>query len=438
MASERVPPQYAVEDEQFVPIDSFPQRMQLIPTSRMFLIKKSLDKYLEMAGKDSPIYDASQGDGGASLTGVPRAILDRAHDMQVNEGTGYGGPAGDDRFRKAVAGTYWKIDPATGWGAKNVLAAQGGRDALLKAYDAMIHCGRSRIGDVLLTSAVPWISYNWAPYATYLNVLRASGDPANGWAYTEESIREAIAFADETERRIAGLLITSPDNPTGRTSSLEEQIALARVALDNGVAFVLFDWIYHWVTEGEPHDINVVLNAFDTDQRNRLMFLDGLTKSLGGSNIRSAHLIASDTVVKHITSRSSHGVIPSFHSQAVAIAAYEMGYGEAAKDTIEPTNASRRVMRQFVAEKGLEAILGDGYYAFINCAPWIEEKGLVDSAELGQALAEQFGVAVVPGIFFSPAAKDWIRFSYALPPERTQAALERFYEGLHGVQGGRG
>jgi aspartate/methionine/tyrosine aminotransferase len=44
------------------------------------------------------------------------------------------------------------------------------------------------------------------------------------------------------------LVVTSPDNPTGRTMPLDEQILLARTAFDLGYPFVLFDWIYHWVT----------------------------------------------------------------------------------------------------------------------------------------------------------------------------------------------
>ena len=93
---------------------------------------------------------------------------------------------------------------------------------------------------------------------------------------------------------------------------------------------MLFDWIYHWVTDGGHNDINVVLQAFSPEERERLIFLDGLTKSLGASNIRSAHLLAGKEVVKYIVSQASHGVIPSYFSQAVAIAAYEMGFENAA------------------------------------------------------------------------------------------------------------
>jgi thiamine monophosphate kinase len=33
-------------------------------------------------------------------------------------------------------------------------------------------------------------------------------------------------------------------------------------------------------------------------------------------------------------------------------------------------------------------------------------------------------------MYFSDAGLNWIRFSYALPPEVSEKAIKRFYEGL--------
>ncbi len=421
-------PRFAVPYETLIPVNEYPANQTEIPPSRMFIIKKGLDAYLAKVGKDAETYDASQGDGGASLDGVPAEIIMKAAEMHIKHGTGYDQPYGYDGFRNAVANAYWKINPATGWGPANVVAGIGGRDILMKAYDAMIHRGTRRVGDVLLTSAVPWISYNWGPYAAGLNVLQAPGDEADGWAYTEDGLKTAVDFAHEHGRRVAGMLITSPDNPTGRSQSVESQIALAQKALELGVQFVLFDWIYHWISEEKPYDINQVLEAFSPEDRNRLMFLDGLTKSLGGSNIRSAHLIASPDVCKFIISRASHGVFPNYFSQAVAVVAYEMGFEKAAASTIEPTNASRKILRQQLESNGYRHIMGQGYYAFIDLSDWCNEE--TSSIELGEILAREYGIAVVPGGFFSEAGRNWVRFSYALPPQRTEAAFNRLHQAL--------
>lgn len=428
-----VQPQYAVADHELIPVVDYPQHTRPIPTSRMFVIKQALQTYLDKGG--TVTYDASQGDGGKSLPGVPPELLERANELQLAKGTGYGSPAGEPEYRASVADQYWGIESELGWGPANVVAGQGGRDILLKAFQAMIDRGYQRVGDVLITSAVPWISYNWGPYGVGLNVLRAAGDPDRAWQLDEDALDETLKVAASSGRKAAGMLITSPDNPTGRTMTLDEQIQLAKLALAKGVRYVLFDWIYHWISDDEPHNINDVLREFSPEERNQLMFLDGLTKSLGGSNIRNAHLVASEEVCKYITSRSSHGVIINFYSQAVAMAAYEQGFENVVQVINEPTKASREVLRRFIDKKGLQAIMGNGYYAFINVEKWVRAAGYADTIELGQRLAEDYGIAVVPGAFFSAAGKYWIRFSYAQRPDLTEGAVERFYEGLHGIAG---
>ena len=61
--------------------------------------------------------------------------------------------------------------------------------------------------------------------------------------------------------------------------------------------------------------------------------------------MRIACLVADAQVIEFISSRASHGVIPHFHGQAVAMAAFEQGSELAAANVIGPTNASRRVLR---------------------------------------------------------------------------------------------
>ena len=426
-------PVFAVDEKNLVPVSPHLKQMMDIPPSRMFLINKSLKVYQEK-NPGGKIYDASQGDGGASLPGVPRPILERAAQLQIEHGTAYDMPFGTDAYRKSVIEQYWKLDSSSGWGPVNVLAAAGGRDALVKAYQAMLALGHGRQGDLIMVSRVPWISYNWGPYGVGANVLWAPGEPSQGWAYSEEAIVESTRFAESQGRKIAGLVITNPDNPTGMTVSVEKQVALAKCALDSGVAFVLFDWMYHYVTDELPMDLNSFLQNFTAEERKRIMFLDGITKSLGGSNIRNCHLIADEAVIKFIVARASHGVIPSFYSLAVAMAAYELGYAEAAKTIIEPTNASRLVLKRLLAESGLQYILGKGYYAFMNVAEFIQARAWADTEPLGQYLAENHGVAVVPGAFFSRFGGEWIRFSYATPVERTEGAFVRLMEGLHSLK----
>jgi len=422
-----------VAPERLAPLDDGPSRMRAIPGSRMFEIRDALTVFR----RDNPhtaVFDASQGDGGASLPGVPPEVLSQAFELQMEHGTGYDTPSGTEMFRRSVVEDYWRLEPSSGWGTGNVIACQGGRDALLKAYEAALHLGHGRLGDFVVVSRVPWISYNWGPYAVGANVLLAPGSEGAAWELTAGGVEACVEAARQLDgRKVALLIITSPDNPTGRTLSEARQLELARAAFSAGIPFVLFDWIYHRVTDGEPHDLNAFLGELGPAERERCIFLDGITKSLGASNVRNAHLVAPERVVRFIQSRASHGVIPSFFSQAVAIAAYRMGFDQAARAIVEPTNISRRVLGEFLSRKGLRHILGKGYYAFIDIGEWIDGAALEDSAALGAILAEAFGLAVVPGIYFSVYGRRWIRFSYALPPDETEAAVERLWAALEEI-----
>lgn len=425
-------PTYAVPEGTLIPVSDHLERLTPIPTSRMFLIKKSL-KVFNQKNPGRITFDASQGDGGASLPGTPIEILERAAQLQFEHGTAYGMPFGTDAFRRSVIEDYWHLNPGSGIVPTNVVGTAGGRDALVKAYRAMLAIGHGREGDVLIVSRVPWISYNWGPYGVGANVMWAPGSPDQGWVYSEDGLKACVDYAARSGRKIAGLVITCPDNPTGLTIKPERQAQLARSALQLGIPFVLFDWMYHYVTDEDPMDLNVFLGYFDPREKTRLMFLDGLTKSLGASNIRNAHLIASEEVVNHIVAYASHSVMPSFYSLAVAMVAYQMGYREASRSIIDPTNASRKSLREFLEKNKFRYILGKGYYAFIYVGQWLEARGWDDSEPLGQYLAEDHGVAIVPGAFFSPYGGDWIRFSYATPVERTLGAVERLVKGLNSI-----
>ena len=142
-------PALVVEPSELSGMDESLACMRFIPGSRMFEIRDALKVYREKV-PGGEIFDASQGDGGSSLPGVPIEILEEAYELQRLHGTGYDKPYGTNIFREAVVEDYWKLERSTGWGPENVIAGQGGRDALIKAYDAMLYLGHKRRGDFVI------------------------------------------------------------------------------------------------------------------------------------------------------------------------------------------------------------------------------------------------------------------------------------------------
>jgi hypothetical protein len=79
-------PIFAVPAADLVPVSDHLAGMAPIPASRMFLINKALKVFLERyPGRQA--YDASQGDGGASLPGVAPEILERVAQTQASQST---------------------------------------------------------------------------------------------------------------------------------------------------------------------------------------------------------------------------------------------------------------------------------------------------------------------------------------------------------------
>ncbi|MBI5928936.1 MAG: aminotransferase class I/II-fold pyridoxal phosphate-dependent enzyme [Chloroflexi bacterium] len=424
-------PAYSTDMENRIPLYNF--RKLLPPSSRLFTLKQGLQIHRQKFGSDIPQFDFSQGDSNLTLPGVPQDILEQAHQYQLMRGTSYESPLGSPEFRKITAEQYWNLDPAIGWSQANIIFVQGGRDGLANAYDAMLTLSDTSYGDVLVITRVPWISYQWGPTTKGLNTILAPGEASEGWRYTYQALKKTFEFVKLDGRRIAGLILSSPDNPTGLLLSLEEQIEISRAALEIGYPFVLLDWMCHWLTDTGPYDINQFLMAFTPEERERLIFLDGLTKSLGAANIRSAHLLAGRKVINYIATQLSHTGVPSFYPQAVAIAAYEKGFAKSAAHIISPVAASRRVLQQALVAIGIPFIIGGGFYAFLDMTKYIDAMGMEDSERFGRFLAEQYGILLVPGLYYSDAAANWMRLTYAMQPDQTKSAIEYLVKVLNSL-----
>lgn len=418
-----------------------------LPASRMFAIKKGLQQFAE-SNPDTAVYDASQGDGGQSLLGLTREELAEAlvRYLPSSHATKYGTPDGDVRLREAIFSRYYRVRSNVGLSPNNVIVTDGGRDALQKWYQ-VVSMMTGAIGGYVITSAAPWVSYLHGPYINGTNVISAPGDPKRGFRITEEGIDACLRRASRESRRVVGLILTSPDNPTGTYYEESELCALIQHANRNGIRHIFLDLIYQMVIDSDwmdtpRYDIERLFNDLGVMARQGVTVMDGLTKSIGASNVRHAHLFAADhAVASKLRAIASHSVLPNALGEAVAMQFY--GSDDPWQHpwrlrVSDATEKSRAFLREALPELGSPSLIGQGYYAFINVEPWIgrsvPSSGSQDGAEVRSSddialyLTEACGVAVVPGgVFCQPG---WVRFSYANEPEYTKGAFNRLKEGL--------
>jgi aspartate/methionine/tyrosine aminotransferase len=418
--------------------------------SKMFTIKLELEEF-KRENPDVEIYDASQGDGGMSLGGIPREELAEAliRYLPKERTTKYGDPIGNIELRKKIYENYYRFDEDTKLSPDNIIIGDGGRDVLQKWYQA-IQQTAGRYGDVILVSAAPWGSYPEAPYINGLNVMSAPGDPNNAFKITPEGIDISIEYAAKDDRKIIGLIITSPDNPTGNYMQPEEMIHLIEHAISKGIEFIFVDLMYQAVTDLDVgcYDLNKMYKLLSKKAKERVCFMDGLTKKAGASNLRNAHLVSgSKEIANKIKGIATHTVIPNAIGEAAAYEIYRQDNPIKhpwIQRVIVPTAESRKIVKEKFKEYGFKFICDQGYYAFVNIYPWLGKKippgkeliesngNKIDKIEnveiLKSYLAKKCGLAVIHGTVFKQ--KDFIRFSYANAPNYTLGSINRFYESL--------
>ncbi|OGL62005.1 hypothetical protein A3C09_00715 [Candidatus Uhrbacteria bacterium RIFCSPHIGHO2_02_FULL_47_44] len=419
-----------------------------LPISNMFLIKSELGVYTRQH-PESPVYDASQGDGGATLSGIRPDELANALVLFLpnTQTTAYGSPNGSLRVRQALLENFWKLD-RIGLTPDNILVTDGGRDALQKWYQA-IHMLTGKIGLTVVTSAAPWVSYAHGTYVNGFNLLCAPAQSKTNLRMTPDGITACLGLCGTAD----ALIITTPDNPTGAWYSPNEIKTLIERARFHGIKYILIDLMYQLVIDDDVplYDWAEILGSFSAEDRACVTLLDGLTKSVGASNVRMAHLACGDEkFAKTIQGIASHTVLPNVLGEACALEVYsssDVRNHPWVKRITKRTSASRNIFRREMTARGYTSIADQGYYAFVDVTKWLGRGLRPDQffngalanttthietvKDLGSYLACEHGIAVVHGTpFLQP---NFIRFSYAQDPAITIAAINRFDEALKSI-----
>ncbi|MEO0162507.1 MAG: pyridoxal phosphate-dependent aminotransferase [candidate division WOR-3 bacterium] len=450
--SQSLIPQFFDKAENWVPIAKYPRR-EVWP-SKMFTIKQELDEFI----KDHPtvpVYDASQGDGGMSLGGIPKQEIAEAllRYLPEERATKYGEPNGSLILRKAIFENYYRFDLDTGLTPENIIIGDGGRDILQKWYQALSQdCGGH--GDFILVSAAPWGSYPEGSYLNGFNIVCAPGNPDNAFKITPEGIDLSIEYVQRHARRIVGIIITSPDNPTGNYLNDKEIVNLIEHAVARGINYIFVDLIYQAVTDPEVgcYDVNRIFKSLSPEGKKKVVFMDGLTKMVGASNLRNAHLVCgSIEFAKKLKGIATHTVLPNVAGEAVAYEVYSQKnplIHPWVKRIVEPTALSRAIVKEKLKAFNFKFICDQGYYAFINIYPWLGKRipqgkeffdthgRKIEKIEnvdiLKSYLSARCGLAIIPGSVFRQP--HFIRFSYANAPEYTLGAITRLEQSLRELE----
>ena len=324
-------------------------------------------------------------------------------------GTHYTSNLGTVELREAIARYLKRRFGASFDPGREILATVGVSEAIDLAVRALCSPGDEVI-------------YHEPCFVSYSPTIRlAHAVPVAAETRAEDGFRlEPAALEAKVTPRTKAVLLNFPCNPTGATLSRGDMLEILRIAERHDLV-VLADEVYSELNYEAPADEPLASFASFPEFRDRVVLLNGFSKSWAMTGYRLGYACGPEDVVGAMMKIHQYGIMSApTPSQAAGVEA--MDHGD--PDVVRMREEYRR-RRDFLVpalnEMGLGTLMPKGaFYAFAD----IRSSGLSDE-DFALRLLEEHAVAVVPGSAFGPSGAGYVRLSYATSMEKLRIAVER-------------
>jgi aspartate aminotransferase len=332
----------------------------------------------------------------------------------IEEGrTRYTDVAGEGALRDAIAEKYRREYgiPVT---RENVLVTAGAKQAVFNACQVLFEAG-----DEVALFCPYWVSFP--------EIVRLSG-ASPLLVPTELETRWKPIASDLVERasdRTRGVIVNSPNNPTGAVVEPEELESLVEWC-DARDAALIFDETYdRFLYDGRQHSSAISLwEAYP----HRIVVTGAASKTWAMTGWRLGWVIAGRELVEAMTSYQSHSTSnASSISQRAALAALsDPARTEEAVAAMLAEYGRRRdaMIAGLSAVDGIRVLPPEGaFYAFADVSELYAAKGVAGSVEFCDRLLAETGVAAVAGEAFGE--DDCVRLSFATSLTAIEEGIRR-------------
>ncbi len=290
----------------------------------------------------------------------------------------------------------------------NVVVVPGGKPTM---YFAIMMFGQPGVE----------IMYPNPGFPIYESVIKYSGatpvpialKEKDGFAFSADAILSQIT----AKTRL--IIINSPANPTGGVTPKEEVDKLVAGLLKHPHVALLSDEIYSQMLYGGRKHLSLLQYP---EIRDRLIMLDGWSKTYAMTGWRLGYAVWPDAAVEHVTRLciNDHSCVNAA-TQYAGLAALQ-GPQDAVLAMVAQFDKRREIIvRELNALPGFRCADAAGaFYAFPN----IEGTGMT-SKEAQNRFLEEAGVATVSGTSFGAWGEGYLRFSYANSAENILEAIRR-------------
>lgn len=284
--------------------------------------------------------------------------------------------------------------------AERVIVTAGSSGAFILAFTALFDAGE-RVG------------IGSPGYPSYRQILRAlSLEPVEIETSVEHRFQPVPD--DILGRRLDGLLVASPANPTGTMLDRAAMSGLVEATTAEGAAFIS-DEIYH----GIEYEARAISALEVTDE---CYVINSFSKYFSMTGWRIGWMIVPENQVRTIERLAQNLFIcPPHASQVAALAALECT--EELEANLAVYRRNRQLMLEGLPRAGFDRIAPpDGaFYIYADVSHLTE-----DSRVLAAQILAHADVAVTPGLDFDPErGRGTIRFSYASATADVEEGLAR-------------
>ena len=336
---------------------------------------------------------------------APQAALEAARAALGHGRIGYTDALGTLALRQALSAHYQarhglSVDPKRI--AITTGSSAGFNLAFLTLFDA---------GDSVAIARPGYPAYRNILAALGLDVVEVPVTDETQFTLTPESLEAAQAVSG---KRLKGVLLASPANPTGTVTGRAALKALADYCADRSIAFIS-DEIYHGLDYAFPAVTAAELSP-------QALVINSFSKYFCMTGWRVGWMVVPEPLVRPIERlQQNFSISVPTLSQIAAEAAFE------GRDEMEAIKRgyqeNRRILIDGLPKAGLTKFLpADGaFYLYADVSDFTS-----DSFEFASRMLENAHVAVTPGVDFDPVhGRSFIRLSYARSADEMREAVTR-------------
>jgi len=327
--------------------------------------------------------------------------------------TKYTDTAGASPLRDAIAAKYRREQGAACTG-ENVLVTAGAKQAVFNACQALFDPG----------DAVALFSPYWVSFPEMVRL--AGARPVFVETRLEERWRPAAEQLERLEEpRLRGVIVNSPNNPTGAVLGRRELERILDWCAARDAALIFDETYDRFLYEGGEH---VSAAAFWEKHGARVVVTGAASKTYAMTGWRLGWALAPKDIVLAMSSYQSHSTSnASSISQEAGIQAFsDLERSDASVAAMLAEYSLRRQAMLSALSKidGLEVSPPEGaFYAFPRMSGIFQRKGVAGSEELCRRLLAEAHVAAVPGQAFGEDS--CVRLSFATPLDRIREGMKR-------------